>query len=37
MTSYSLRETAAVALSLLDLTNLKDDCTPAQIETLAVG
>ncbi|MBB5576751.1 MULTISPECIES: deoxyribose-phosphate aldolase [Rhizobium] len=34
MTSHSLRETAAVALSLLDLTNLKDDCTPAQIETL---
>ncbi|MGZ9723362.1 deoxyribose-phosphate aldolase [Rhizobium miluonense] len=34
MTSHSLRETAAVALSLLDLTNLKDDCTPAQIEAL---
>ena len=34
MTSHSLRETAAVALSLLDLTNLKDDCTPTQIETL---
>ncbi|WP_168879633.1 deoxyribose-phosphate aldolase [Rhizobium sp. P28RR-XV] len=34
MTGHSLRETAAVALSLLDLTNLKDDCTPAQIETL---
>ena len=34
MTSHSLRETAAVALSLLDLTNLQDDCTPAQIETL---
>ena len=34
MTSHSLRETAAVTLSLLDLTNLKDDCTPAQIETL---
>ncbi|MDE1990930.1 MAG: deoxyribose-phosphate aldolase [Rhizobiaceae bacterium] len=34
MTNYSLRETAAVALSLLDLTNLKDDCTPAQIEAL---
>ncbi|MGV1761468.1 deoxyribose-phosphate aldolase [Rhizobium sp. A22-96] len=34
MTSHSLRETAAVALSLLDLTNLKDDCTPEQIETL---
>ena len=34
MTSHSLREKAAVALSLLDLTNLKDDCTPAQIETL---
>lgn len=36
MTSHSLRETAAVALSLLDLTNLKDDCTPAQIEALCV-
>ncbi len=34
MTGHSLRETAAVALSLLDLTNLKDDCTPAQIDTL---
>lgn len=34
MTNHSLRETAAVALSLLDLTNLKDDCTPAQIDTL---
>ncbi|ENN84560.1 deoxyribose-phosphate aldolase protein [Rhizobium freirei PRF 81] len=34
MTSHSVRETAAVALSLLDLTNLKDDCTPAQIEAL---
>ncbi|MFK0162583.1 deoxyribose-phosphate aldolase [Rhizobium sp. NPDC090279] len=34
MTGHSLRETAAVALSLLDLTNLKDDCTPAQIEAL---
>jgi deoxyribose-phosphate aldolase len=34
MTGHSLRETAAVALSLLDLTNLRDDCTPAQIEAL---
>jgi deoxyribose-phosphate aldolase len=34
MTSHTLKETAAVALSLLDLTNLKDDCTPEQIETL---
>jgi deoxyribose-phosphate aldolase len=34
MTSHSLRETAAVALSLLDLTNLKDDCTQEQIVTL---
>ncbi|NLR98541.1 deoxyribose-phosphate aldolase [Rhizobium sp. P38BS-XIX] len=36
MTGHSLRETAAVALSLLDLTNLKDDCTPEQIEALCV-
>jgi deoxyribose-phosphate aldolase len=34
MNDHSLRETAAVALSLLDLTNLKDDCTDAQIVTL---
>ncbi|RUM26734.1 deoxyribose-phosphate aldolase [Rhizobium vallis] len=34
MNSHSIRETAAVALSLLDLTNLKDDCTEAQIDTL---
>ena len=34
MNSHSLRETAAVALSLLDLTNLKEDCTQAQIVTL---
>lgn len=34
MNSHSLRETAAVALSLLDLTNLKEDCTPAQISAL---
>ncbi len=34
MNSYSSRETAAVALSLLDLTNLKDDCTQEQIDTL---
>lgn len=29
-----MRETAARALSLLDLTNLKDDCTPEAIEAL---
>ena len=29
-----MKETAAVALSLLDLTNLKDDCTPDQIKAL---
>jgi len=34
MNDHSLRETASVALSLLDLTNLKDDCTDAQIVTL---
>lgn len=34
MNDHSTRETAAVALSLLDLTNLKDDCTDAQIVTL---
>ncbi|MBX4998520.1 deoxyribose-phosphate aldolase [Rhizobium lentis] len=34
MNSHSIRETAAVALSLLDLTNLKDDCTEAQIDAL---
>ncbi len=34
MSNNSLKETAAVALSLLDLTNLKDDCTGAQIEAL---
>jgi deoxyribose-phosphate aldolase len=34
MNGHSNRETAAVALSLLDLTNLKDDCTEAQIDTL---
>jgi deoxyribose-phosphate aldolase len=34
MNSHSNRETAAVALSLLDLTNLKDDCTEAQIDAL---
>jgi len=34
MNDHSLRETAAFALSLLDLTNLKDDCTDAQIVTL---
>ncbi|ACS58702.1 MULTISPECIES: deoxyribose-phosphate aldolase [Rhizobium] len=34
MNSHSNRETAAVALSLLDLTNLRDDCTEAQIDAL---
>jgi deoxyribose-phosphate aldolase len=34
MHSHSNRETAAVALSLLDLTNLKDDCTEQQIDAL---
>lgn len=34
MDNHELRETASVALSLLDLTNLKDDCTPAAIEQL---
>jgi deoxyribose-phosphate aldolase len=34
MTNHSQKETAAVALSLLDLTNLKDDCTEAQIDVL---
>ncbi|SCW39697.1 deoxyribose-phosphate aldolase [Rhizobium mongolense subsp. loessense] len=34
MNSHSQKETAAVALSLLDLTNLKDDCTQEQIDTL---
>ncbi len=34
MSDHTLRETAAFALSLLDLTNLKDDCTEAQIVTL---
>jgi deoxyribose-phosphate aldolase len=34
MNSHSNRETAAVALSLLDLTNLKDDCTQEQIDIL---
>lgn len=34
MNNHSTRETAAVALSLLDLTNLKDDCTEAQIDAL---
>ncbi|WP_337268151.1 deoxyribose-phosphate aldolase [Oryzifoliimicrobium ureilyticus] len=34
MTKHSAREVAAVALSLLDLTNLKDDCDAKQIETL---
>jgi deoxyribose-phosphate aldolase len=34
MNDHSLRETAAVALSLLDLTNLKDDCNDTQIVAL---
>ncbi|HBF30170.1 deoxyribose-phosphate aldolase [Rhizobium sp.] len=34
MDTHELRECAAVALSVLDLTNLKDDCTPAEIEAL---
>ncbi|NGO64977.1 deoxyribose-phosphate aldolase [Rhizobium daejeonense] len=34
MDTHELRATAARALSLLDLTNLKDDCTPAAIEAL---
>ena len=28
------REAAALTLSLLDLTNLREDCTPQQIATL---
>ena len=31
---HSLRETAGVALSLLDLTNLKDNCSPEDIDAL---
>ncbi|MCM2291691.1 deoxyribose-phosphate aldolase [Allorhizobium sp. BGMRC 0089] len=34
MDSRELRECAALALSVLDLTNLKDDCTPEEIEAL---
>ena len=34
MENHELRATAAVALTLLDLTNLKDDCTPAAIDAL---
>ncbi|MBB4952916.1 deoxyribose-phosphate aldolase [Agrobacterium vitis] len=34
MDTRELRECAAVALSVLDLTNLKDDCAPADIEDL---
>lgn len=34
MELQSPREAAALALSLLDLTNLKDDCTPDQIAAL---
>lgn len=31
---HSLQETASVSLSLLDLTNLKDDCTDKDVEEL---
>lgn len=34
MDSHELRATAARALSLLDLTNLKDDCTPEAVDLL---
>lgn len=34
MDNHELRATAARALALVDLTNLKDDCTPAQIDAL---
>lgn len=34
MDTHELRECAAVALSVLDLTNLKDDCTAADIQDL---
>ncbi|TCL71998.1 deoxyribose-phosphate aldolase [Rhizobium sp. BK251] len=34
MNNHLLRETAAVALSLLDLTDLTDDCTDQRIEVL---
>ncbi|MDQ0420309.1 deoxyribose-phosphate aldolase [Peteryoungia aggregata LMG 23059] len=34
MDNHELRAVASRALSLLDLTNLKDDCTPEQIVTL---
>jgi deoxyribose-phosphate aldolase len=32
--NQELRAVATKALSLLDLTNLKDDCTPEQIVSL---
>ena len=34
MNNPELRAVASRALALLDLTNLKDDCTPDQIVTL---
>lgn len=34
MDNHELRATASRALSLLDLTNLKDDCTPEAIDAL---
>ena len=34
MNDHDLREAASQALTLLDLTNLKDDCTEADIRTL---
>ncbi|UJW75643.1 deoxyribose-phosphate aldolase [Rhizobium sp. SL42] len=36
MDNHELRAVATRALSLLDLTNLKDDCTPEQIVSLCV-
>ena len=33
MNDHDLREAASQALTLLDLTNLKDDCTEADIRT----
>ncbi|MCX8995674.1 deoxyribose-phosphate aldolase [Rhizobiaceae bacterium BDR2-2] len=35
MSELNLREAAAVALTLLDLTNLRDDCTEADVVALA--
>ena len=34
MKHHTLQEAASVSLSLLDLTNLNDDCTDKDIETL---